>query len=255
MSAHDELPQLAVVPKHVAIIMDGNNRWAKKRKLPSIAGHKAGVDAVRAVIEVALKQGIQVITLFAFSHENWSRPPEEVSGLMELFKWALKRETKRLHKLQLKLKIVGQRQAFSPELQKLMQHAEDLTADNTRATLVIAANYGGQQDITQAVTQIAQHIEAGKLQSTAITPELIQQHLAFADLPNPDLCIRTSGEMRLSNFLLWQLAYTELVFVDTLWPDFRQAHFYAALQDFTLRQRRYGGRAEATSPTTTGASC
>lgn len=247
MSASLQLPQLEVLPRHVAIIMDGNNRWAQQRKLPSLAGHKAGIGSVRAVLEVAMQQGIEIVTLFAFSSENWSRPQEEVSGLMELFKWALSREAKRLHKHQVRLKIVGARQGFSQELQELMRKAEDLTANNTKATLVIAANYGGRQDITQAAQQLAQQVAAGNLSATAITEEVFQQYLGLADLPDPDLCIRTSGEQRLSNFLLWQLAYAELVFTPAYWPDFRQQDFYAALQVFAQRQRRFGGRSSLTS--------
>ena len=247
MSSKNDLPQLEILPKHVAIIMDGNNRWAKQRKLPSLAGHKAGVDSVRAVLEVALQQGIEVVTLFAFSSENWKRPAEEVSGLMELFKWALRRETKRLHKYQVKLKIVGDRTAFSNELQQLMLKAEALTANNTKTTLVIAANYGGRQDITTAARQLALQVSKGELNPEAIDEQKLQQYLAFEDLPDPDLCIRTSGEQRLSNFLLWQLAYTELIFVDAFWPDFRQQAFYETLKVFISRQRRFGGREETTA--------
>lgn len=247
MSSKNDLPQLEILPKHVAIIMDGNNRWAKQRKLPSLAGHKAGVDSVRAVLEVALQQGIEVVTLFAFSSENWKRPAEEVSGLMELFKWALRRETKRLHKYQVKLKIVGDRTAFSNELQQLMLKAEVLTANNTKTTLVIAANYGGRQDITTAARQLALQVSKGELNPEAIDEQKLQQYLAFEDLPDPDLCIRTSGEQRLSNFLLWQLAYTELIFVDAFWPDFRQQAFYETLKVFISRQRRFGGREETTA--------
>lgn len=246
MSSTNTLPQLERLPKHVAIIMDGNNRWAKHRKLPSLAGHKAGVDSVRAILEVALQQGIEVITLFAFSSENWARPAEEVSGLMELFKWALRRETKRLHKYQVRLKVVGDRSGFSTELQQLMLKAEALTANNTKTTLVIAANYGGRQDIAQAARQLALKAVNGELNACDITEADIQQHLALQHLPDPDLCIRTSGEQRLSNFLLWQLAYAELVFVDAYWPDFRQQAFYDTLKIFISRQRRFGGRKETT---------
>lgn len=246
MFSTNNLPQLDGLPKHVAIIMDGNNRWAKQRRLPSFAGHKAGVDSVRAVVEVALQQGIEVITLFAFSSENWSRPAEEVSGLMALFKWALRRETKRLHKYQVRLKVVGDRTGFSNELQQLMLKAEELTANNTKTTLVIAANYGGRQDITQAARQLALQVEKGELNAQDITEADFQKHLALEALPDPDLCIRTSGEERLSNFLLWQLAYAELVFVEAYWPDFRQQAFYDTLKIFINRQRRFGGREEVT---------
>lgn len=244
MSSSNKLPQLERLPKHVAIIMDGNNRWAKQRKLPSIAGHKAGVDSVRAVLEVALQQGIEVVTLFAFSSENWARPAEEVSGLMELFKWALRRETKRLHKYQVRLKIIGDRSGFSKELQQLMLNAEALTANNTKTTLVIAANYGGRQDITHAARQLALQVAKGELNANEITEAHLHYHLALDQLPEPDLCIRTSGEQRISNFLLWQLAYTELVFVEAFWPDFRQEAFYDTLKTFLNRQRRFGGREE-----------
>lgn len=250
MSTTSNAPDIDVsagdIPRHVAIIMDGNNRWAKQRKLPSLAGHKAGVDSVRAVLEVALQQGIPVVTLFAFSSENWKRPADEVSGLMELFKWALRRETKRLHKYQVRLKIVGDRSGFSNELQQLMLKAEELTAANTKTTLVIAANYGGRQDITQAARQLAEQVAVGKLNAEDITEAKLQEQLAFEQLPDPDLCIRTSGEQRLSNFLLWQLAYTELVFVEAFWPDFRQEAFYNTLKIFINRQRRFGGREETT---------
>ncbi len=244
MSSTNNLPQLEGLPKHVAIIMDGNNRWAKRRKLPSIAGHKAGVDSVRAVVEVALQQGIEIITLFAFSSENWARPADEVSGLMELFKWALRRETKRLHKHQVRLKVVGNRADFSPELQQLMLKAEELTANNTKTTLIIAANYGGRQDITQAAKQLALQVAKSNLDANQITEKHLQEHLALGHFPDPDLCIRTSGEERLSNFLLWQLAYAELVFVKAYWPDFRQEAFYDTLKIFISRQRRFGGREE-----------
>ncbi|WP_114417304.1 polyprenyl diphosphate synthase [Marinospirillum perlucidum] len=243
-NAAEAHPQLDKLPRHVAIIMDGNNRWAKAKKLPGVAGHKAGVDSVRAVIEVALRQGIQALTLFAFSSENWKRPPEEVSHLMELFKWVLKRETKRLNKYQVRLRIVGDRSAFSDDLQELMAKAEAATADNQRMTLIIAANYGGRWDLLQATRQLASAAVEGKKDPAKLTEEDLSQALALSDFPDPDLCIRTSGEQRLSNFLLWQLAYAELVFAEEHWPDFRQDAFYATLVDYSRRQRRFGGRTE-----------
>ena len=243
-SSKEKYPPLELLPRHVAIIMDGNNRWAKSRKLPGIAGHKAGVDAVRAVIEVALRVEIPVLTLFAFSSENWKRPAEEVSGLMELFKWALKRETRRLNKYGVRLQIIGDRSGFTPELQKLMGKAEEQTSTNTRLTLVIAANYGGRWDITQAAAKMAEQLADGAITREQLTEEVLQQHLSCSKLPDPDLCIRTSGEQRISNFLLWQLAYAELVFVEDFWPDFRQDAFYDTLKIFAGRQRRFGGREE-----------
>lgn len=246
-SPEDKYPRLERLPRHVAIIMDGNNRWARSRHLPSLAGHKAGVDAVRAVIEIALRQEIPVLTLFAFSSENWKRPADEVHGLMELFRWALRRETRRLNKYQVRLQVVGDRSAFSPDLQALMLKAEQQTAHNTRLTLVVAANYGGRWDITQASRKLAEQVAAGQLATADITENSLQQHLCLQDYPEPDLCIRTSGEQRISNFLLWQLAYAELIFVDDYWPDFRQDAFYAALQTYARRQRRFGGRDDAQS--------
>lgn len=232
------------VPRHVAIIMDGNNRWAKKRLLPGVAGHKAGVDAVRAVIEVCADAGVDVLTLFAFSSENWQRPAEEVSALMELFLGALRREARRLNDNGIRLRIIGDRSRFHPELQAAMREAELLTAGHNRFTLQIAANYGGQWDITQAAQRLAREVQAGHLQVDEITPGLLQNCLATGDLPLPDLCIRTGGEHRISNFLLWQLAYAELYFSDLFWPDFKHDAMRKALADFAKRQRRFGKTSE-----------
>lgn len=232
------------VPQHVAIIMDGNNRWAKKRLLPGVAGHKAGVDAVRAVIEVCADAGVDVLTLFAFSSENWQRPADEVSALMELFLGALRREARRLNDNGIRLRIIGDRSRFHPELQAAMREAELLTAGHNRFTLQIAANYGGQWDITQAAQRLAREVQAGHLQVDEITPGLLQNCLATGDLPLPDLCIRTGGEHRISNFLLWQLAYAELYFSDLFWPDFKHDAMRKALADFATRQRRFGKTSE-----------
>lgn len=232
------------VPRHVAIIMDGNNRWAKKRLLPGVAGHKAGVDAVRAVIEVCADAGVDVLTLFAFSSENWQRPADEVSALMELFLGALRREARRLNDNGIRLRIIGDRSRFHPELQGAMREAELLTAGHNRFTLQIAANYGGQWDITQAAQRLAREVQAGHLQVDEITPGLLQNCLATGDLPLPDLCIRTGGEHRISNFLLWQLAYAELYFSDLFWPDFKHDAMRKALADFSTRQRRFGKTSE-----------
>ncbi|SFA64789.1 undecaprenyl diphosphate synthase [Metapseudomonas otitidis] len=224
--------------------MDGNNRWAKKRLLPGVAGHKAGVDAVRAVIEVCADAGVDVLTLFAFSSENWQRPADEVSALMELFLGALRREARRLNDNGIRLRIIGDRSRFHPELQAAMREAELLTAGHNRFTLQIAANYGGQWDITQAAQRLAREVQAGHLQVDEITPGLLQNCLATGDLPLPDLCIRTGGEHRISNFLLWQLAYAELYFSDLFWPDFKHDAMRKALADFATRQRRFGKTSE-----------
>lgn len=232
------------VPRHVAIIMDGNNRWAKKRLLPGVAGHKAGVDAVRAVIEVCAESGVEVLTLFAFSSENWDRPAEEVGALMELFLSALRREARRLNANGISLRIIGDRSRFHPELQNAMREAEALTAGNDRFILQVAANYGGQWDIAQAAQQLAHQVQAGHLRPEDITPRLLQSHLATGDQPLPDLCIRTGGEHRISNFLLWQLAYAELYFSDLFWPDFKHDAMRHALADYATRQRRFGKTSE-----------
>jgi undecaprenyl diphosphate synthase len=232
------------VPRHVAIIMDGNNRWARKRLLPGVAGHKAGVDAVRAVIEVCAESGVEVLTLFAFSSENWQRPAEEVGALMELFLSALRREAKKLQENDIALRIIGDRSRFHPELQAAMREAELLTGGARRFTLQIAANYGGQWDIAQAAQRLAREVQAGHLQPEDITPELLQGCLSTGDLPLPDLCIRTGGERRVSNFLLWQLAYSELYFSDLYWPDFKHEAMRKALADFATRQRRFGKTSE-----------
>ncbi|WP_447593076.1 polyprenyl diphosphate synthase [Aquipseudomonas campi] len=234
----------AIVPRHVAIIMDGNNRWAKKRLLPGVAGHKAGVDAVRAVIEVCAEEGVEVLTLFAFSSENWQRPAEEVGALMELFLSALRREARRLKENAITLRIIGDRSRFHPELQAAMREAEQQTAGDNRFVLQIAANYGGQWDIAQAAQRLAREVQAGHLQPEDITPGLLQGCLATGDLPLPDLCVRTGGEHRISNFLLWQLAYSELYFSDLYWPDFKHEAMRKALADFATRQRRFGKTGE-----------
>ncbi|WP_043306945.1 polyprenyl diphosphate synthase [Pseudomonas sp. ML96] len=240
--AKQEAP--AAVPRHVAIIMDGNNRWAKKRLLPGVAGHKAGVDAVRAVIEVCAEAGVEVLTLFAFSSENWQRPAEEVGALMELFLSALRREARKLKDNAISLRIIGDRSRFHPELQAAMREAEQQTAGENRFVLQIAANYGGRWDIAQAAQRLAREVQAGHLQAEDITPELLQGCLATGDLPLPDLCIRTGGEHRISNFLLWQLAYSELYFSDLFWPDFKHEAMRKALADFATRQRRFGKTSE-----------
>ena len=239
------------VPRHVAIIMDGNNRWAKRRFLPGVAGHKAGVSAVRAVIEVCSEAGVEVLTLFAFSSENWQRPAAEVSALMELFLRSLRRESKKLNDNAIQLRIIGDRSRFHPELQQAMAEAEAETAANDQFVLQIAANYGGQWDIVQSAQQLARQVQSGQMQVEDISAERLQSGLVTADLPLPDLCIRTGGEHRISNFLLWQLAYAELYFSDLFWPDFKHEAMRAALADFASRQRRFG----MTSEQVEGKSC
>jgi undecaprenyl diphosphate synthase len=231
-----------VGPAHVAIIMDGNNRWAKKKHLPSIAGHTAGATAVRRVVEAAARSGVEVLTLFAFSSENWKRPKLEVDGLMALFMRSLKKELKRLNEHKIRLRVIGDISEFSFGLQKQIQSVQDATANNNQMTLVIAANYGGRWDIAQAAKKIAKLVMSGALSPEDVDEALLGQYVALADLPPPDLLIRTSGEERISNFLLWQTAYSEFVFLPVLWPDFDQQHFDGAIQVYQNRQRRYGGR-------------
>ena len=234
-----ELPDSGL-PRHVAIIMDGNGRWAKSRFLPRPAGHKAGVNSVRKTVEKCIECGIEVLTLFAFSSENWRRPAQEVSLLMELFMASLERETQKLHRNGVRLRIIGDREAFAPVLREKIAEAEAMTAGNTRLQLVIAANYGGRWDITQAARKLAEKVKNNVLDPEAITSEALESEMVLAGLPEPDLFIRTGGEQRISNFLLWQLAYTELYFTPLLWPDFDEKAFEEALLSFANRQRRFG---------------
>ncbi|MEE9398387.1 MAG: isoprenyl transferase [Methylococcales bacterium] len=232
------------LPRHIAIIMDGNGRWAKKRFLPRAAGHKAGVKAVRKIVEFCADGGIEALTLFAFSSENWRRPRKEVSILMDLFLAMLNAETEKLHKNGIRIRLVGDQTAFSEKLQRKIVEAEQLTENNTGLNLLIAANYGGRWDILQAVRKIARRVEEGTYSALEITSNQLEKHLSFADLPEPDLFIRTGGEKRISNFILWQLAYTELYFTETLWPDFDEQSMEKAIQDFASRQRRFGYTSE-----------
>ena len=228
------------LPRHVAIIMDGNGRWASQRRMPRIAGHRAGVSSVRATVEACGKLGIEVLTLFAFSSENWRRPQQEVGLLMELFLSALQHESKKLDDNNVKLQVIGDQSRFSDKLRQEIAKAERLTEGNTGLRLVVAANYGGRWDITQAAQRLAAEVESGSLEAHQISEEHLNRHLCLAGLPEPDLFIRTGGEQRISNFLLWQLAYTELYFTDVLWPDFDQTVFKQALDSFAGRQRRFG---------------
>lgn len=236
-----DLPSLQqLVPRHVAIIMDGNGRWAKQRGKLRTSGHKAGAEAVRRAVAFARRNGIESLTLFAFSSENWQRPEKEVSVLMDLFMTVLKREVKKLHENGIKLNIIGDVTRFSKRLQEQIAAAQQKTAHNTALTLNIAANYGGQWDITQAAQKLAEHVESGQLSSQAITPELLQQQMQLSTQATPDLLIRTGGECRISNFLLWQIAYAELYFTPVLWPDFDDQTFSQAITEFAKRERRFG---------------
>ncbi len=228
------------VPRHVAIIMDGNGRWARNKLLPRHAGHREGVKSVRRVVEACKNKGIEALTLFAFSSENWRRPQKEVGLLMELFLHTLKKEVNRLDRNGVRLRFIGDRCAFPEKLQHLMNAAEQQTETNTDLTLSIAANYGGRWDISQAARRLAERVAAGELQPEEVDEDALSAEIALADLPEPDLFIRTGGEQRISNYLLWQLAYTELYFTDTLWPDFNSQAFDAALESYAGRQRRFG---------------
>lgn len=227
-------------PRHVAIIMDGNGRWAKKRFMPRFAGHQAGVEAVRDIVKACVERKIEVLTLFAFSSENWRRPDEEVSLLMKLFMSALDREVKRLHKNGVRLRVVGDIAAFPAKLQQQIKVSEELTRDNKLLQLNIAANYGGRWDIVQACKKLARAAVDGEITVEQIDEQLLERQLSLAGLPEPDLFIRTGGEERISNFLLWQLAYSEFFFTATLWPDFSVGLFDEAIESFKKRQRRFG---------------
>ncbi|MET0380092.1 MAG: polyprenyl diphosphate synthase [Spongiibacteraceae bacterium] len=233
------------LPRHIAIIMDGNNRWARSRGLPGVAGHKAGVEAIRAVLRAARNHGIEVLTLFAFSSENWLRPRAEVAALMQLFSTYLNSEVKKLHADGVRLRFIGQRDRLKTSLQNKMADAEKLTAGNTHSALVIAVDYGGQWDIANAAREIAMRVARGEVRPEQVDEQLLDSVTALADLPKPDLLIRTAGEQRISNFLLWQIAYAELYFTDTYWPDFGERDLLRAIEAFAQRERRFGGRLDA----------
>jgi len=232
------------VPQHIAIIMDGNGRWAKQQHQPRFMGHRAGVKAVESIVKHCIELDVKVLSLFAFSSENWRRPSKEVTLLMELFNLALKQQVKRLHKNNIRLRIIGDLTKFSPSLQKQIQQSQLLTENNTGLTLNIAANYGGRWDVVQAVQSIAKKVKAGEVDADAISEQMITDSLATAILPEPDLFIRTGGEQRVSNFLLWQMAYTEFFFTNTLWPDFDALALDQAIASFTQRERRFGQTSE-----------
>ena len=237
-SSTTEIPDAPAVPRHVAIIMDGNGRWATKRFLPRVAGHVKGVEAVRTVVEACIDRGIEYLTLFAFSSENWRRPEEEVSLLMRLFVTALEREVAKMHANNIRLKVVGDLSRFDEKLRNMIAASERKTAANTRLTVTVCANYGGRWDIMQAVNKmVAAHPGAN---AGGFTEEQLAPQLAMAYAPEPDLFIRTGGEQRISNFLLWQLAYTELYFTDAYWPDFSAASLDEAIASYQHRERRFG---------------
>lgn len=230
------------IPKHVAIIMDGNGRWAKQRGLPRVAGHKQGAEAARRIVSLASKAGVEYVTLFGFSSENWKRPQDEVQELMKLLRYYLRSETAELHKNNARLRVIGDRSAFAEDIVELIRNAEKLTADNDGITVVMALNYGGRHDIAQAAKHIAMRaLEDGSVPSTEEIENQFDAHLLTAGMPEPDLLIRTSGECRISNFLLWQCSYAEFFFTDTLWPDFDKADLDEALNAYAQRDRRYGG--------------
>lgn len=232
------------VPRHIAIIMDGNNRWAKRRGLPGTDGHKAGEATVQKCVENCSRAGIEVLTLFAFSSENWRRPAGEVAVLMSLFLKALERKVPDLHANGVRLRFIGDLSAFATELQAGMRASVEKTAANKGLTLNVAVNYGGQWDMANAARELAQSVRDGEIRVEDVTPERFAEHVQMSDLPPVDLLIRTGGELRLSNFLLWQAAYAELVFLETLWPDFDDAALNAAIAEYASRQRRFGRTSE-----------
>lgn len=237
VSSTQSIPDTSVVPRHVAIVMDGNGRWAKKRFLPRVAGHRRGVEAVRAVVRACAERGVEYLTLFAFSSENWRRPEEEVSVLKQLFRMALEQEVEKLHEAGIRLRVIGHVAPFGETIEGLVRRAETRTAGNRKLTVTIAANYGGRWDLLQAINAMTRAApgRAGGYSEAELTP-----HLAMSYAPEPDLFIRTGGEQRISNFLIWQLAYTELVFLPVHWPDFNTRHLERAIAEFRRRERRYG---------------
>lgn len=234
-------PDIAIIPEHVAIIMDGNGRWANKRGLARTMGHSKGVEAVKDAVKTAGDLGIKYLTLFAFSSENWNRPEAEVSDLLGLLRRFIRRDLAELHRENVRIKVIGERDKLRGDILPLLLEAEETTRNNTALTLIIAFNYGSRDEIARATIRIAEKVKAGLIEASAITPEMIDAHLDTAGIPDPDLIIRTSGEERLSNFLLWQAAYAEFVFMPDYWPDFDRALFIHALKIYASRDRRFGG--------------
>ena len=234
--------QLRSVPRHLAIIMDGNNRWARREGYPGVAGHRAGAEVVREIVSACETRGIRYLTLFAFSSENWGRPKAEVRALLALLSRYLRNEVEKLARDGVRLRVIGRRDRFSPRLQKLITKAEAATEAGDRATLTLALDYGGRWDVAEVTRSIAEDVAAGKLNLADIDEETVSRRLATAELPDPDLCIRTAGEARISNFLLWQFAYAEFWFTEVLWPDFDETVLDLALADYAVRERRFGVR-------------
>jgi undecaprenyl diphosphate synthase len=238
--ADESVPPVRALPRHVAIIMDGNGRWAKARGLPRTAGHRKGVEAVRNVVKGAREMGVPYLTLFGFSSENWRRPETEVFDLMHLLRFYLRSEIAELHRAGIRLRVIGDRERLAPDIQTMIGNAEELTRGNTELNVTIALSYGGRQEIAAAARRLAGEVAAGRLQPEAIDDALFGRNLQTEGLPDPDLLIRTSGEKRISNFMLWQCAYTEFVFTDTLWPDFTRRELENAIEEFHRRDRRFG---------------
>jgi undecaprenyl diphosphate synthase len=234
------------VPRHVAIIMDGNGRWAAARGLPRVEGHRRGVEALRKTVRAAGEIGIQFVTIFSFSSENWSRPASEIRDLMGLLRRFIRNDLAELHKSGVRVRVIGERDNLDADVRRLLEEAEELTRENENLTLVVAFNYGARQEIAGAVKRMVQEVAAGRLAPTDINADTVSRFLDAPDLPDPDLIIRTSGEQRLSNFLLWQAAYSELVFVQTFWPDFDRATLENAIAEYSKRERRFGGLSERT---------
>ena len=245
----------SAIPQHVAVIMDGNGRWAKQKGMPRIKGHQAGVNAAKTIVEAAVKAKINYLTLFAFSSENWRRPEAEVEHIFQLFLEVLHHDLEELHSQQIKIQIIGDKAGLSQDSQQAITVAEQLTADNQGLHLIIALNYGGRWDLCQAAQRMAQAVQQGKLMIQEITPDQFAQYLSTAGIPDPDLFIRPSGEQRISNFLLWQLAYAELYFSAVYWPDFNEEEFAKALAFYQSRQRRFGYTDEQLTAQEGGSSC
>ncbi|WP_395517154.1 isoprenyl transferase [Pseudorhizobium flavum] len=238
---------LPIIPQHVAIIMDGNGRWAKQRGLPRTIGHNKGVEAVRQAVRAAGECGVKCLTLFAFSSENWSRPEAEIEDLLGLLRRFIRRDLADLHRENIRIRIIGERQKLRSDILPLLLEAEETTRNNTAMTLIIAFNYGARDEITRAAIRLVKDVQAGLVDPQDITPDALGSRLDTAGIPDPDLIIRTSGEERLSNFLLWQAAYSEFVFLPCYWPDFDRQHFVEALRIFAARDRRFGGLSDATT--------
>lgn len=228
-------------PRHIALIMDGNGRWASERGLPRIEGHRRGVEALRRTVRAAGDLGVEILTIYSFSAENWSRPASEITDLMGLLRRFIRNDLAELHKSNVRVRIIGERRGLDPDIRRLLEESEELTRDNTGLLLVVAFNYGGRQEIARAAERIVELVKAGAMQPQEVTADAIGRHLDAADLPDPDLIIRTSGEQRLSNFLLWQSAYSEFVFVPVYWPEFDRPALENAIAEFRRRDRRFGG--------------